>query len=224
MLNLAKLFGSSPFAPLQKHLSKVSACIKELEVLFLAVAKNDKEQIETAAKKVSKQEHEADLVKNNIRNHLPRSIFLPINRQDLLDILALQDSLADKAEDVAVLATLSSLECYDLLKDHFEFFCSENIEAFKLVKKALKEFDNLLESSFGGIEAEKVKIIIEELALKEHEIDILQNEILKHLYASGTKMTYPSFTLWITIIKEIGQLSNIGEKLGNRIRMILELK
>ena len=136
----------------------------------------------------------------------------------------MQDSLADKAEDIAVLSTLRSLECYDLVKKDFEFFCEENMEAFRLTKKALKEFDNLLESSFGGAEAEKVKIIIEELALKEHEIDILQNKILKLLYGLGNKMEYTSFNLWITIIKEVGQLSNIGEKLGNRIRMILELK
>lgn len=224
MLNIAKLFGSSPFAPLQNHLTKVSNCIKELLNLFKTIPEEDKDKIEKIANKISKLEHEADLVKNEIRNHLPRSLFLPINRQDLLDILSLQDSLADKAEDIAVLTTLNSLECYDILKKDFEFFCKENIEAFYLTKKVIKEFDNLLESSFGGAEAEKIKLIIEDLALKEHEIDILQYKLLKMLYSLGDKMKYVSFNLWIAIIKEVGQLSNIGEKLGNRIRMILELK
>lgn len=224
MLNIAKLLGKSPFAPLQIHMNKVASCVKELTPLFKAVSSKNLSEIQKIAKKISKLEHEADLTKNDIRNHLPRSLFLPINRQDFLEILHLQDSFADQAEDIAVLSTLKVLENYKDLQKDFEVFCKENINAFELTRKVIKEFDSLLESSFGGIEAEKVKTMIDELALIEHELDILQYKLLKHLYMIGDKIEYTLFHLWLTIIKEVGQLSNIGEKLGNRIRMILELK
>ncbi|KPK33720.1 MAG: phosphate transport regulator [Chlamydiae bacterium SM23_39] len=224
MLTIAKLFGKSPFTPLQNHMKKVSSCIKELPSLFIAISEKDMKKIEVIAKKISKLEHEADLTKNDIRNHLPRSLFLPINRIDILDILSLQDSFADKAEDIAVLATFKILENYEDLKKDFEIFYKENIESFVMVKNVIKEFDSLLEASFGGIEAEKVKEMIELLALKEHKIDRLQYNIIKKLYSLEEKMKYSTFNLWQTMIKEIGSLSNLAETLGNRIRMILELK
>jgi len=224
MLTIAKLFGRSPFTPLQNHMKKVSLCVKELPALFVAISEKNMKKIEVIAKKISKLEHEADLTKNDIRNHLPKSLFLPIKRIDILDILSIQDSFADKAEDIAVLSTFKILENYEDLKKDFEIFYKENIESFVMVKNVIKEFDSLLEASFGGIEAEKVKEMIDLLALKEHKIDRLQYHLMKNLYRLEKNMVYTTFNLWQTIIKETGSLSNLSETLGNRIRMILELK
>lgn len=222
MLNLFKLLGKSPFTPLQEHLKKVTVCVNDLIPLLSAIESNDMELIQKISKQISNSEHEADLVKNDIRNALPKSIFLPIGRAGFLEILSLQDAFADKAEDVAVVSTFKTLENYKDLKEEFEFFYKGNVETFILTKNVLEEFDTLLESSFGGIEAEKVKIMIKELAYKEHELDIAQFSLIKKLYTLTDKMHYSLFYVWTTIIREIGQLSNIGEKLGNHIRMILE--
>lgn len=224
MLNIAKLFGKSPFAPLQTHMEKVSLCIKELKNLFYALSKRDMKEIQEVAKKISQLEHEADITKNEIRNHLPKSLFLPIDRNDFLQILHLQDSFADAAEDIAIISTLKILENYDDMKEKFELFCNQNIEAFDLSKRVIEEFDSLLESSFGGIEAERVKMLTDQLAFVEHELDILGYELLKDIYTIGDKMRITSFNLWLTLLKEIGNLSNIGDQLGEQIRMILEAR
>lgn len=224
MLTIMKLFGKSPFKPLQNHMEKVFLCINELPLLFKKIFEKDMTEIEKIAKKISKLEHEADLTKNDIRNHLPKSLFLPIKREDLLIILSLQDSFADKAEDIAVLSTFRTLGGMEDIKEDFEIFYKKNMESFDLAKQVIKEFDSLLEASFGGIEAEKVKNMTEELAFKEHEIDKLQYLLLKHLYQHGENLSFPMFTLWQTLIREVGDISNIAENLGNRIRMILELK
>lgn len=224
MFNLSNLLGKSPFAPLKDHLNKVCKCIDELPSLFLAMESKDLDLIQKITKKISKLEHEADLTKNDIRNHLPRSLLLPIHRQDFLDILSLQDRFADRAEEIAILATIRKLDNYNEFKEDLEFFYKENISAFYLAKNVMNDFDNLLESSFGGIEAEKVKLMIEELSFKEHELDIAQYTLLKKIYDHTDKMPYSLFYIWITLLKEIGKLSNIAEKLGNRITMILETR
>ena len=50
--------------------------------------------MEDLARQISKQEHEADIIKNEIRNHLPKSIFLPVSRSDTLSFLKEQDAIA----------------------------------------------------------------------------------------------------------------------------------
>jgi uncharacterized protein len=223
--SIANFFTKSPFVLLQTHMDKVEACINELPELINAMEKKDVEKIQEKAKKISKLEHEADLTKNDIRNHLPKSLFMPIDRTTLLNILSLQDSFADKAEDIGVLATLRPLDKFEELKEEFDLFFKKNIATFTLARAVIKEFDTLLETSFGGIEAEKVKDMIEEIAYQEHEGDKLQYLLMKKLYNFKEKdMPFSSVHLWFTIIKEIGSISNYAEKLGNQIRMILELK
>lgn len=224
MLTLAKLFGKSPFAPLQTHMDKVACCVGELPALFKALIAQDMDTIAQISKQISSLEHEADLTKNDIRNHLPKSLFLQVDRGALLQILALQDAIADQAEEIALHAGMRTVPLLPEMQEDFSNFCSKNIEAFWLVRKVIQELEELLESSFGGIEAQKVKGMVEQIAFCEYEMSIIQNKLMKRLYLEGDEMACPLFHLYLTLIEEIGQLACLSEKLGNRVRMLLEIK
>lgn len=224
MLTIARLFGKSPFAPLQTHMDKVACCVGELPALFKALMDQDMDAIERIGAHISFLEHEADLTKNDIRNHLPKSLFLPVDRSAILEILALQDAIADQTETIAHYAKMRKLFIFSELEKEFSSYCCKNLEAFWLSRKVIQELEDLLESSFGGIEAQKVKGMVEQIAFCEYETDLIQNKLLKQLYEGGDNMPYPIFHLLLTLIEKIGQLSCLSEKLGNRVRMLLELK
>ncbi len=221
MLTLLKLFGKSPFSPLQLHMEKVTACVAKVEELFKAMGNHD--EICRIAEEISRLEHEADLTKNYIRNHLTKGLFLLIDRADLLEILSIQDSIADKAEDIGVLLTLRKLQPDAAFQKNFEPFLKKNLACVSGVSRIMQELDELLETSFGGSEAEKVRQMTEAVALMEHEADVLQEPLLKALFNNDDLPT-PVFTLWMKICQEVGALSNLSEKLANRIRMLLEVK
>ena len=98
------------------------------------------------------------------------------------------------------------------------------MDVFWLARQVIKELEDLLECSFGGIEAEKVKGMVEQISYLEYETTQIQNRLMKTLYQKGDALPYPTFHLAFTIIQEIGMLSKISEKLGNRVRMLLELR
>lgn len=173
---------------------------------------------------LSRMEHEADLSKNDIRNHLPKSLFLPIDRAHFLEILSIQDSIADKAEDIGILLTLRPLESFNNFHADLMALFRKNERVFIDAKQIIEEIDELLESSFGGIEAEKVKAMVEQTAYKEEEADKMQQTFMKQLFTDGDKLSVPVFYLWMRLIEEVGALSHLSERLANRIRMILELK
>lgn len=225
MLNtILGIFGRSPFAPLQSHMEIVNSCVEMLPSLFDAMKNKDYPKLEIIADKISEQEHHADLTKNHIRNHLPKSIYLPIERQHLLDILSLQDDIADKAQDIGVLANLKSIEMLPSFLEDFDYFLIKNIESYRGVRLIINELHELLESSFGGLEAEKVRTMVDHVAYKEHEVDLIQRILLKKLYQSENQMSYSTFYLWQKIFEEVGAISNISEKLANRVRLTLEVK
>lgn len=224
MISIARLFGKSPFAPLQTHMKKVTLCVEKLTAMIDALPKMDMDKIEKLSKELSELEHEADITKNDIRNHLPKSLFLPIDRSHFLDILSIQDSVADKAEEIGILLSMRPLDMFSEFKIEFELLYKKNAEVFWNAKKIIEEIDELLESSFGGIEAEKVKDMVEHTAFKEHEAAQMQHKLTKQLFSKGSALSSPGFYLWLKLIEEIGSVSSLSERLANRIRMVLELK
>lgn len=205
-------------------MEEVANCVYLLTELFEALPKNDFSILEEIAKRIYKQEHQADLTKNDIRNHLPKSIFLPIDRGNLLEILTIQDSIADRAEDIAVLVTLKPIEMIESIREDFQQFLAKNIETFNGARTIIKELHELLESSFIGIEAEKVRKMVDDVAYKEHETDLIQRKLLKSLFHAEDDMGYATFFLWQKIFESIGSISNLSENLAYRIRMTLDLK
>lgn len=218
------IFGRSPFTSLHAHMEIVNNCVQLLPSLFDAMKNRDYPKLENIAEKIYELEHHADLTKNDIRNHLPKNIYLPIERQHLLDILSLQDDIADKAQDIGVLANLKHLEILPSFKNEFDQFLAKNLESFQGARLIINEMHELLETSFGGLEAEKVRTMVDKVAFKEHEVDLIQRKLLKNLFQSENEMTYTTFYLWQKIFAATGSISNLSEKLANRVRLTLELK
>lgn len=222
MMTIARLFGKSPFAPLQSHMNKVAICIEKLSKIFDFL--EDNEKIQHLATDLSQLEHEADLTKNDIRNHLPKSLFMPIDRSIFLEILSLQDSIADTSEDIGLTLSLRPLSNFECFSEDLKLFYHKCVKVFWDSKRIIEEIDELLEASFGGIEAEKVKTMVEETAFREQQAQKQKLCLLKKLYTEGEDLSPAAFYHWLRVIEEVGLLSQVSEKLANRIRMILETK
>jgi uncharacterized protein len=224
MQTFARLFGRSPFLPLQTHMEKVGRCIDKVPALFEALEKKDYAILSAIATEISNLEHDADVTKNDIRNNLPSTLFLPVSRQSLLEILSLQDSIADRAEDLGVLLTLKNLEVPKTLSKLLHELVYKNLKTFNGARAIIQEMGLLLESSFGGQEAQKVRKMIHEVAYNEHETDLIQREFLKKIFDISDDMSPSSFFLWTKIVQELSAISDSAEKLANRVRMTLEVK
>lgn len=224
MYTILSLFARSPFAPIQTHMDKVAHCVHKVRDLFVSLEQNSFQDVERIAAEISELEHQADLTKNDIRNHLNKNIYLPIDRGNLLEILTIQDHIADVSEDIAVLLTIRPIEILDSFKADFKQFLEKNIESFDTAHKIIKELHDLLESSFGGYEAEKVRSMVDDVAYMEHEADLIQRKLLKSLFKAENEMTFATFLLWQKVFEAVASISNQSEKLANRVRMTLDLK
>ena len=107
---LSNLFGNSPFIPLIKHMEAVKKSVDYIPELMEAFILQDKEKILKTVKNISDKEHEADIIKNHLRDNLPSSPFNGNINQDILSILHSQDGIADCAEDLAHLIEIKSMK------------------------------------------------------------------------------------------------------------------
>ena len=182
------------------------------------------EDIDDLAYEVSRLEHQADQVKVDIRNHLLRRFFMPIDKSEVLEILSLQDSLADTAEDVCKIMTLKKLPFKDEFREEFDEFVKLNVDAFNVVASIIGQLDELIESGFGGAEGEKIRALAHDVAFAEHKADLVQIGLLKKLYACDTEMTTGEFHLWMRLTRVMSRISNVSENLANRILKTLSVK
>lgn len=209
---------------MQFHMSKVAECVRKMEEVFIALAKDDYDTVKTLSGEISSLEHAADIAKADIRDLLSKSIYLPVDKGKLLEILSIQDNVADKCEDIGVLLTMKHIKMLDQFKDDFDLFLKKNVETFKVAESLMREFDKLLATSFSGPEAAKAKGMIDNIAFKEHEADMLQRKLLTRLFTLEEELSYGSFTIWLKIFQSLGNLANSSENLGDMVRTMLNLK
>src|SRR5699024_8803343 len=98
--SIARLFGRSPIRPLLHHYETVHACVAELEVFFNAVISDDWTQAEQVRERIVELENEADDMKREFRLNLPKHLFLLMPRTDLLELMSIQDRVANKSKDI----------------------------------------------------------------------------------------------------------------------------
>lgn len=224
MSTIGKLLGRSPFGLLQRHMDQVGKCVAKMEESLLAFEEGNWDKVEILADQVSKLEHQADQIKDEIRSKLQRRFFMPIDRTQILEILSIQDNLADTAEDVSVLLTIKRLATPESVIVHFQKFRESNIKAFRLAEAIINELDELLETGFGGAEAEKVRSVVHDISYAEHQADVLQRDLLKKVFSDQTCLSAADLNMWIQLIKNLAYLSNLSENLADRVQMTLDLK
>lgn len=223
MRSIAKVFGRSPFIPMQMHMDKVTECVDCIPVIFEHYRNHDADAVRQLSGRISELEHEADLIKHDIRNNLPRGLFLPVDRSNLIRILSIQDSIANRAEDISILLTFKQAGVFEGFETAFDAFLNTSLETFKLTHNIINELDELVETGFGGTEAHNVRELVDKVALREHETDVCQQGLIRSLLAHETSITYGDFFLWSRIIRQVANIADRSENLAVEVRTTLDV-
>ena len=218
---LANLFGRSPFKPLQSHMTVAVACAREIPALFDALIAGDQDKVQEIKEQIFQREEEADKIKNEMRSHLPKSLFMPVDRRDLLEILQMQDSIADTAQDIAGLLVERQMEVPDFLQEPLKDLARRCVDACDQAEKIIGEIDELLEMGFRGREASRVETMVDELNRIEDETDQLGLELTRTLFKHEDEIKPVSVMFWYQLIQWNGDLADYSEKVGDRLRLLI---
>ena len=217
----SKIFGSSPVTPLQKHIDIVVLCVEELIPYFEYVIANDWDQAAKIQEKLVHLEHAADEIKNELRLHLPTSLFMAIDRRDVLEVLDLQDHIANKAKDISGLTLGRKMSLPQPISSAYMEFLKRCIDATRQAQVAINELDELVVTGFRGDEAIRVKKMIEELHIIEEETDEIQIKLRAELYKTEKELPPIDVMFIYKIIEWTGDLADTAQSTGNRLQLML---
>ena len=221
MKALMALFGRSPFKPIQAHMEKGRACIERIKPIINAIIDNEPAEFDRLFKEISDLESEADIIKNDIRSHLPKSIFLPIDRRDLLEVLDIQEELPDTIQDIGIMLTLRPLKLPADMKEPLNNLIDEVTIVCNQAADLVQEFDELVETSFGGKEAEKVLAMIEQINSDETVADGTERAAAKKLFDLEKEVEVLDVIMWSRVINKLGDLADSAERMANRLRLMI---
>ena len=221
MGNIFNMFGPSPIKPIEKHIKKVHACAEQLAPFFEAVLKGDWETAKYIQEHVQHLEHEADVMKRELRLHLPTGLFLPVSRTDLLELLNAQDAIANTAEDIVGLVTSRHMPIPKTIESRFTPFLARCLDASEQACQAINELDALLESGFRGNEVTIVEGMIVKLDEIEHDTDEQQALIRNALFEIENTLPPIEVMFLYTTFQWIGDLADHAQNVGSRLQILI---
>jgi predicted phosphate transport protein (TIGR00153 family) len=206
---------------MQQHIAKSHECAALLVPFFEAVMVEDWERVEQLQREMSALEREADRLKKDVRQHLPKSLFLPVPRSDLLELLSVQDKIANRAKDIAGLMLGRCMVVPVGLQPQMRIYVQRSVDASAQALKAMRELDALLEAGFAGREATLVENMILELDDLEDETDRLQVEVRRTLFKLEKDLPAVDVMFLYKIIDWVGDVADRAQRVGNRLEQLL---
>lgn len=218
---LANIFGSSPVQPLEKHMDIAYRCAKKLRPFFDAVIARDYERMAEVRAQIETLEHEADDLKKQIRLNMPKSLFMSVPREDLLELLLVQDKIANRTRDVSGVIMGRKMEIPEQIAEAFVEFVDSNVDAVKQARKSVRELDELFTAGFKGAEVELVNELIEELDALETHTDNQQTRIRSALFEIEKTLNPIDAIFLYEVIQLTGEIADMAERVGRRLELLL---
>ncbi|MEH6625772.1 MAG: TIGR00153 family protein [Motiliproteus sp.] len=216
-----KMFAKSPVKPMQKHIEKAHSCASELVSFFEAVMVKDWKKAKTIQQRISRLEQEADVLKRGVRSHLPKSLFMPVPRTDLLELLRMQDMIANKAKDIAGIMLGRKMEIPAQLATPMIEYLKSSLAVTAQAVAALNELDELVATGFRGREADVVTEMINVLDELEHKTDLVERDIRLALFEVEKDLPPIDVMFLYKIIEWIGELADRAQQVGSRLQLLL---
>ena len=220
---IAALFGRSPFGPTQEHMRLVQSAVVQLPALVEALGTADASDITSRQDAIRAPVPQASALAREIRLHLPRSLFMPVDRRDLLELLDRQEWIG---REVRAIADLPLQHAGRLPTDLHTALLSLTRTATETCRQAtaiVDEIDELIETGFRGPEATRVETMIRTLDRLAGETDAQVPALALALFAPSDDAAQadalPPATLQLThqLARALGALANRAARIGDHL-------
>lgn len=216
----SELISKSPFGPIQVHMGKSKECAKELLVFLDAATDNDWDKATISRKQIIQLEKDADELKAETRDLLPKGMFLFVPRGDLLDLIGLADEIPNTIKDVSGLIYGRKMVIPSQISSSFKEFTTEAVSAVSTAAAAIDQLNEVSRLAFGSKASAELDKIISGLDSQEREIDQLEVVVRQQLFDIEKDLPPVDVIFLYDVINKIGELADRAEQLGHRLTLI----
>ena len=220
-IKFKKLFGKSYMKPMRKHMELAVECAHQIAPAVEAYIEGDTGALKEIRTSIFSLEEQADEILEEIQSALPKSMFMPIDRRDLLAVLAMQEAIADRAQDIIGLMVELPLYVPEEMRKPLVQLAKRTAQACDDALKIIKSMKDLVEAGFKGPIVEEVQKQITKTIKVETDADTLGIELTHSLFSHRGNIDPVSVVFLYQLIQWIDDLADNAEKLAIRSRLFL---
>jgi len=211
----------SPFAQLLEHMGKVKECICILKDGLVKYYTGDYKGFSELVKEVSELEHNADIIKGNIRNHLPTSILMQVDKGRFLWTLREQDAILDHAENLVEMLDMRHTKIPKDLQPLFIEHCKLVVKTVEAMEVAVENIRDLVETGFVKREREQTKQYIHKVHDWEYMADRKKYETTKVIYKLEKKLEPMDVYHLLKIMDWVDDIADHAENVADWLRSMI---
>jgi hypothetical protein len=209
------IFAKSPFVSLQKHMDIGKQAAIALQNFLTSAGVSDWSKAKQYRQEIIDLEHAADDIKNQIRTHLPKSLFMSVSREDLLDLVYTMDGIPNTAKDISGIMIGRQMEIPNQIAEQFSAFVKAAIKAAKQASAAIEKVDEVRRGGFSSSDADLLQDLVAELELLEHENDDLEAALRNDFFEIEKDFPAVDAMFLYDIFNRIGSLADISQTAGH---------
>ena len=217
---LSEVLSSSPLAVMERHAETCLDCVKKLFSYFEAAQAGDWDKAEKLQSEISRLEGIADDIKMDVRKNLPRGLWMSVSRTDLLELVRVQDKMANESKDIAGLSLGRNLAFPQKLEKSLFKFIETVIDASAKAVEVVSATRELSRTAFG---ARQANTIVSKCALVEkieRRSDELQSKLRAKLKAHEEDISPVDAIFLYQLLSNIGEIADHAEKVSHRAQII----
>jgi predicted phosphate transport protein (TIGR00153 family) len=211
----------TPFSQLYEHMNTVKKGIDVLGDGLIKYYSGDYKGFSKLAKSMSQYEHEADIIKGNLRNHLPNSLFMPVDKGKFLWALREQDSILDHANNLARMLDMRHTRIPKPLQKGFIDHVKSSMKTVEVMEKAVGNIMDLVETSFVKRERDQTKELIYEVHRLERKTDDLKYKVTRAIYKMEPDLEPMDTYHLLKIVDWVDDIADHAENVTDWLRAMI---
>ena len=209
------MFAKSPFSALQEHMDLGKQAAIALQNFLGSASVSDWGKASQYRQEIIDLEHAADDIKNQIRTHLPKSLFMSVSREDLLDLVYTMDGIPNTAKDISGIMIGRQMEIPNQIAEQFSSFTKAAIKAAKQASAAIEKVDEVQKGGFSSNDTDLLQDLVAELEQLEHENDNLEAALRNDFFEIEKDFPAVDVMFLYDIFNRIGSLADIAQTAGH---------
>lgn len=217
-LLLSSLFHESPFEGLQKHADKIKECAQLFREAASCHIDEKCEEFDELTDQVARLESEADAIKRNIRNHLPKGVLMPVDKFQFLQYLREQDKVMDEVEEALLWLSLRPGGVPSILVEDFQDLVLSVVPSIEKLPELVSMSKEFFKSRSDG-QRKKMKSLIQDIRQDEKEADFLERELKLRIF-SEIKDPLVVFHM-VRLVEIVGNIADHAQNASDRMRAMI---
>lgn len=216
---LGLLSTKNPMEGLTKHYDKIAECIQIINdsVECYVTGGTTCREFEELTGQIDTVEAQADKIKRSIRNHLPRSLFMSIDKTLFLNYTSSQDNVLDYAQDALHWLAMRRVEIPVKFQKDIINLVSEINEAATSLGPALKATISLLNGK--SLDREGTKNKYRKVRSQREKVKHLEKDLTHKIYTSD--MDFKDIYQLIHFVDSIDEMAHAAESCADILRAMI---